>query len=533
VDTKKSAKELLELQERAKSWQANFRSLWQSVSDLIFPQTFGISNYTSPGSNLMLNLFDTTAVTEARNMASGLSNNLFPAGQRFFDLVDTPDSGANRYQAYLVEEAHELIFKSNFLAQVNNAIHYWLTFGISCTYSAWDIRNGLHYRDYPIGTYQCMENEVGVIDTMILTCPMTARQLVMRFKDPGPSVVKAYANPETQNQSFDMVWVVRPRADRDPGRLDNLNMPFESIYVQRDDQVIIEEGGFPEFPFAVPRYEVVYQEVYGRGQGVMMLPKVRMLNRLAKDFIENSNKWVRPPLEVLESFEGDADLTPGAENIVQQIGSIAAIDLGAKGSFPIGKDIIEHHQEEIRQGFFKNAFQALSPLTGDRRTQIEIIERLKEGMKQLSKPIGRLFDELLTPILTRSLLLLIRNGVVPPPPRELQGMPIKINLINPLALALRDQQSRGLQYWVGALDLIEPLFPGTRDNVDADRAFRDLGRSLGVKVDHIRPIRQRDEIRRQRAEEEAEKERTALALAAAEGYSKITAAPQEGSPLAN
>jgi len=264
---------------------------------------------------------------------------------------------------------------------------------------------------------------------------------------------------------------------------------------------------------------------------VALLPLVRQLNRRKKDFDEMSNKWVRPPLMVHESFDGNVDLTPAAQNIVMQMDAIAPINMGANGMFPVTKEILEYYREEIRQGMFKNAFEALTALSGDRRTTTEIIERLKEGMKKLSKPLGRLFIELLNPCITRSILLLIRNGVVARPPAELQGAAFKLEFINPLALALRDQQARGAQYWVAAGAEMEALFPGLKDNVDYDKLDRDLGESLGVKTEHIRPVRERDEIRRIRQEQQEAQQEAAMASVAAEGYGKMTKAPEPGSPL--
>ena len=535
------AKDIIALRDREQARQGTFRTLWQSVSDMIFPQTHGISSTSSPGQELMTNLFDTTAVEEAENMASGITNNLFPPGQQFFALTTSgtrfaENRLANEYLDYLTQETHQHIANSNFQGQVGNTIHYWLTFGTGALYSEWTVKDGLSYRDYGIGTYQCLENSVGIIDTIIVTCPMTARQIVQDCGErAGPKVLEANRLPESRNDIFNVIHVIRPRKDFDPnpqlrpaGR-----MPFESIFVQEKDAIVLPdlktglaEGGFDEFPFVVPRYQVIASEVYGRGRGTMMLRTVRVLNRLAKDYLEMSNKWVNPPREVLESFEGTVNVTPGAENIVMEIPSIKAIDMGAHGAYPVTKDILEYYREGVRQGFLKNAFEPITPLTGDRRNTTEIIERLKEGMKKLNKPIGRLFPELLEPNIRRTAMLLIRNRVVDPPPMQLEA---EIEFINPLALAIRDQQARGLQYWATALAEMEDTWPGITDNLDADEAARDLGRSLGVKTTHIRSIRERDKRREQRAAAEAELQAVQMAATAAEGYGKTTKAPEAGS----
>lgn len=530
------AKEIIALREREKGRQGNFRSLWQSVSDLMFQQTFGIATQRAPGAELMTNLFDTTAAEELENMTSGLVTNLFPAGQQFFAIVPGDDVDGyteKRYVSMATEKTHEAIFNSNFLAQVSNTIQYWIAFGTGTLYSDWTKRDGLNFRDYAIGTYQCLENDRGIIDTIIFTCPRSARQLVQQFgsANVGDTIAKAYDLPKTREDMFDLIHVVRPREDYDPNPILRPadRMPFESMFVVEKDKKVVEEGGFDEFPFSVPRYEVVYGETYGRGRGTKLLPQVRVLNRLCKDYLEMSNKWVNPPKEVLDSFEGTVDMTPNALNYVTALGSIKAIEMGASGAYPVTKDILEYYREGVRQGFYKNAFEPITPLTGDRRNETEIIERLKEGMKKISKPMGRLFDELLRPLISRSTFLLIRNGVIPPPPESLQGRTFKIEFINPLALALRDQQSRGLQYWVQAGAEMEQTFPGVTDNVDSDEAFRDLGHSLGVKTEHIRPVPKRDEMRQERAAAQQEQQKLLAAQTMAEGYGKTTKAPEPGS----
>jgi len=539
--SKEKAREIVSLRDREKAKQDTFRSLWQSVSDLMFPQTFGISHKLSAGTELMNHLFDTTAVEEIENMTSGLVNNLFPAGQQFFAIIPSAakeNYTVKRYVAMLAEETHQAIFNSNFVAQISNTIQYWITFGTGCFYSEFGAR-GLNFRDYAIGTYQCLEDSGGVIDTVILTCPMTARQIVQKFGGGksdeslvGRSVSQAFSKPESREETFDVIQVVRPREDYDTNaylRPQN-RMPIESTYVLERDQIVLHEGGYDEFPFAVPRYQVIYRETYGRGRGTMLLPQVRVLNRLAKDYLDMSNKWVNPPKEVLESFEGQVDVTPGALNYVPEIPTVKAMDMGAHGVFPTTKDILEYYRDGVRQSLFKNAFEALANLRGDRRTTLEISERLKEGMRKLSKPLGRLFNELVTQSVLRSALLLIRNGAVAQPPTILQGTPLKIELINPLALALRDQQSRGFQYWVGIGQQMEQSFPGVTDNVAADEAFRDLGQALGVKTTHIRPVPERDAIREERRKATQAQEQAQLAQAAANVYNQGTKAPEEGSP---
>jgi len=531
------AKDIKDLRDREKTKQANFRSHWQNISDMGCPFIYPITGSRSPGAELMTEIFDVTMMEESENMASGLSNNLMPAGQQFFS-IRAADRRLHQSQmirrqfSKATEVLHEQLANSNFVCQVDMSLLMWLMFGIANLYSDWTKKTGLNYRDYGIGRWQCLENSQSIIDSMIMTVPMTARQCVQDWglENVGESIVKAYEKNETRNDIFNIIHLTRPRAERDETMIDAKNMPFESVYVSEKDDHTIEEGGFDEFPFAVPRYRIISGEVYGRGQGSIALRAARTLNRAVKDFDEAGNKWVNPPLEILDTFDGDVDVSPGAQNWVTQLNSIQAIDRGAIGAFPIGKDWIEYRTQRIQEIFFKNVFEQLAMLTGDRRTTVEIIERLKEGMKKMSKPIGRLFTELFDPVITRSFLLLIRNNVLDPLPAEVAQQGFKIEYINPLALALRDQQSKGLQYWIAALGQMEPIFPGVKDNVDHDKAARDLGESLGVKTDHIRPIRDRDAIRQMRQEAQQAQLQMAMLEQAAKGYKDTTSAAEKGSP---
>jgi len=65
--TTNKAKEIIALRDREKARQGNFRTLWQSTADLIFPQTYGITSTVTAGTELMLQIFDSTGIEEAEN----------------------------------------------------------------------------------------------------------------------------------------------------------------------------------------------------------------------------------------------------------------------------------------------------------------------------------------------------------------------------------------------------------------------------------------------------------------------------------
>jgi hypothetical protein len=375
-----------------------------------------------------------------------------------------------------------------------------------------------------------MENSAGRVDTVIMTLHLTARQAVQEFENPGEEAFKASQDPERAEEMFEYIHVVRPRTNRNRNLRDNQNMLIESLYVSVKDVMVVDEGGFDEFPYSVPRWLKSSTEKEGRGQGTEILPQTQVCNLMARDLTECGNKWNNPAREILDSFEGEFDASPDANNYVQQMGSIKAVDDGIKGNFPISKDILLMQREIIKDAFFSSAFAPLSGLTGDRRTTTEVRQRVLESFKKIGSPIGRLQSELFTPTIERVVMLLLRNGKIAPPPPELEGQEFKIEYTGPLSLALRSGETEATQQWVQILGAIQEMNPEAIDNINWDNSIRRMGRDFGVNEEDIASL---DEVAAKREKRQAalnEQKALQLAESAGKAYQDSTTAPEPGSP---
>ena len=172
----------------------------------------------------------------------------------------------------------------------------------------------------------------------------------------------------------------------------------------------------------------------------------------------------------------------------------------------------------------------MAHLPGDRRTTVEIRERVKQAMKKLAGPVYRLQSELFTPVITRSVLLLIRNGVIPYPPIELRGRGFGIEYISELALAMRDQQTQAFQRFAGLVADLDPVFPGAKDIINIDRALPDIAFTYGMKVEHLSTEEEIIAAREQRAADLAQQQALQMAQIAGQAYLGATKAPEAGSP---
>ena len=534
-----TAGEIIAIRDKELSDQANFRKLWQETADYVFPRENCITQLPPTGEDKSQKVYDTTAILDSQEMASGLSSAIIPTGQEFFGLkpkkkaLESKDR-IRRYLSMATEICHDEMLESNFMLQWNESLRGLGVFGTCNLFTEFDATmGGLNYKDFPIASFQIIENNHGNVDTVLITYGYTARQAIQEFgkSNLSPKILEAAEKPEGMSKVFEFVQFVGPREDRNPRLEDNLNMAYRSCFVDVSNKVLVEEGGFEQFPFAVARWMKSSSEKYGRGQGTEILSAIKVLQVMMRDLVECGNKWVDPPRIVKGQFEGRINTTPGALNYVGDDGEIKAMDQALLGNFPITEKMLDRQQEIIHKAFYRDIFGQLSSLTGDRRTTTEILERIREGLRRLALPVSRIESELLTPVIERSIWLLIRHGIIPPPPPELEGV-FGIEYLGELGLALRNQQAKGFVNWISVVGSASPIFPEVTDLVSVDRGFRRLAETSGVNIDDISS---EDEVAEKR-EARMQAEAAQRAMMAAESMGKankgLSQAPQPGSPAA-
>ncbi len=533
-----TAEEIIDFRNRELASQSNIRNLWQDTSNYVYPYVNITSTFES-GTPRTREIYDLTPLLDAEDMVSNLKHILFPAGQMFFAIkvgnnTQLPDN-IQRYISMLTEVAHDQIFNSNFITELDEVLRSLIIFGPASIYSDWTPKTGLNYRNAVIGTYQLIENSKKLVDGIIISVSYTPRQAIEEFGDKaGEDVIKASKEPKKSNDKFEFIYVIKPReiVNRNLSRNINTNMAWEEQVVNVKEKLIVYEGGYPQFPYHSARWKRPADEKDGRGIGTEMLPQIKVLQRMNRDFNEVGNKWANSARETLDTFEGKFRTFPGADNRVSEIPSSRAIDGGLNGNFNITEKSLERQTSIIDRAFYKNAFNPIEDLTGDRRTTLEIRERIRGTWPKIGTPVARIWYEQIAPLVERSILLLIRNGVVERPPAELEGVNFGLEFVSPFALELRSQQSKAFQEWAFIVGEMEGVFPGATDNVDSDDAIQRLGRTLGVNTEDMASEEQRQAKRDERARKLAQQEALAAAQAGSQAYQAAAKAPEENSPAA-
>lgn len=512
-------------------------SLYQQVSDHFLARENSITVKRTPGEDKSLPIIDPTGRIAFQKMCAGLSAVMFPPGQYFCRLeTETQADFNSRSIAYLnrfTDTLHTELFKPscNFILEINETITSWVGFGTSNIYSEWN-KNllGLNFRDWDVANFRFGVDSRGYPDRCWIRWEYTAEQAVQLFGPTvGEKVLAAAKDSRHAQDKFWFVWRIRPRQNRNVRYGDVLNYRYEKVCVNETERIVVDEGGYKEFPYHLSRWLTTSGEKWGYGQGVYCLSADKELQQQKRALMLCAELINNPPRQTLESFEGTPKVYPGANNRVMEMDSIKALDRDLAGNFPITKDTLEMTKTDIRNIFFDRVFAPLDELTGDRRTRLEIAERIKSGYQQLILPVTRFYNECLTPLIERCVMLLLRNYRMPPPPPELKGF--KVQYLGRLALALKEQHADALQRYVEFSSLMEAVIPNfTADTINTDRAGRNMATIFGVNEDDLNTPEERDAIRQKRQQEQDQMKMLMAAQAASKAIKDTSVAPQEGSP---
>lgn len=494
-----SAEELIKRMDKFEDDRSNWDSQYQDCADYAMPQNNQITREKAKG-QVEDDLFDTTGEESNIQLAAGLYSYMFPTEGRAFVLeVDDEElsnkEGVKQWLEKTTKVIHKFLVSSNFRQAFFEFLKQLGCFGTACLYEGKGKKTPIVFTNYHIKDVYIATNSDGIVDTVFRRFEYTARQAVQEFKieNLGDKITTAYNSTEQKDKKFKFIHAVFPREEYDSTKDDAVSMEFASIYISRDEKMIISESGYPELPYQVDRFDKDATEDYGRSPTMKKLPDMKMANCMQKTRIKGWEKQVDPPTLLPD----DGSVWP----LATQPGGVVFYRAGSekpdywefKGDLKEMEKAILSVQQTIQRGFFLDKFDPL--IDKQNMTATEVMARIDQTMRFLTPIIGRLQSELFNPMINRIIGILSRqkkkNGVslLPPIPEELGEQDFSVMYLGRLALALRTLETEGLAQllldWAPMAEVSDHM-----DNLNTDTAFRDSARNRGVPATWLNEIEQ-------------------------------------------
>lgn len=418
--------------------------------------------------------------------------------------------------------------RSNFYGSVHSVYKELALFSTSAMLMEEDFQTVLRCRQLTAGEYVLGLDESQRVALLYRQFSMAARQMVEKFgKDNVSNAVKTAVQNNAGETRFEIYHGIRPRRRGKAGKATAQGMSYESVYFEKatDSDKFLRQGGYKGLPFVAPRWEVAGSDTWGNDcPGMIAIGDVRMLQKMEQKKLKALDKLVDPPMNAPTSMKKrGGTVLPGGVNYVD-------VQQGQQSFTPaylINPDFqkiafeIERVERRIRTAFFNDLFLAV--LSADKRmTATEVAERHEEKMLMLGPVIERVQAELLDPVIARTYEIMFRLNLLPPPPREIAGMDMKIEYLGLLAQAQKMVGTTAVEQLANFVGALVPVSPDVVDKFDADEAVDQYGDMLGVPP---MIVRSDDKVAGRRAERsKAQAQQSAMAMAgpAADAAKKLS-----------
>ena len=508
------------------SERVNFESVWQEIADHVKGSRDFTTHSPTAGRKRNVTIYDNTAMLSGDMLASALHNFLTNTATKWFSVAPEDDrlmevDGVMQWFEFVERQMNAAFNRpeSRFVPQMHEN-YIDLVFFCTSVMFVEDVPGlPVRFSARPLSEIFVAEDPAGRIDTVYRKFKLTHRQALDKFgRDKLPKIAKkAEKNPDDKT---DYLHLVHRRDDPIAGRVDSGGMPWRSVHVGLDDKQLLSEGGFWEMPYLVARWEKEAGELYGRGPGWNALPEAKMLNEMSKTVLKAAQKVTDPPLAVADDgVMNPINTSPGGINVIRTgtFSNDPIRPLPIEPNIPVGVEMMERRKTQVRGAFMHDLLQILQD---PRMTATQVIEISERAQALIAPILGRMQVELLEPMIERVFGIMNRAQMLPPAPPIIQGVPMQVQYISPVARAQRGSEVRSIVDTLGVVGQVAQMDPTVMDNINVDEAAKLIVHNTGAPARIARTRREVEELRAARAQMQQQQQQHAQLMEEAEAVGK-------------
>jgi len=448
-------------------------------------------------------IINPTASEDNDLLASGIQGGLSSQSRPWFRLEASDKSimsleHVQIWLDYVQNQMRSVLAGSNFYSKIHDFYNDEGGFGNAVMMCEEDPKKVVRFTLATPGQYCFAEGIDGTMDTLYLRYPMRALNVKKRW----PGTCSDSTKQSAEKKPFDWVQIVHaiePNNDRNPNKIDNQNMPFSSCYWEHaKTDKFLSKSGYNERPFAIGRWKTNDSETYGTGPGHTALGLVKMLQSMEKSSLKAIHKEVDPPMRIPVNLKDVMNLLPGGANFMpvndprDSIGKLFDMNF----NYPAAEAKIEQIVGVIHTIFKRDLFLLIT----DRpeMTATEVVERSQEKLIMIGPVTERQIPDVLEPMLSRTFNIMVRFGMIPPPPDELAEQPIQVDYISLLAQAQKMMGLQGIRSYVDMATAVETLKASSPDGAvktNSDFLLDEYAQGLALAPQITRPDDQAGQFR--------------------------------------
>lgn len=512
-----AARDLIQQGDQLFAKRSSLMSLWQEVADNFYPERADFTSQRSLGEDFASNLSSSYPIIVRRELGSSLAavsrrkdTEWFKVSVKRADRLDNSGrewlewaTGVQRSAMYDIDACFE--------RATTESDHDYASFG-QCVLSTEVVHgdNHLLYRCHHLRDVAWCENEKGKISDRHHNLSMSARDMVKKFgKDKVHHKVAECLQPRKNPYTeFRLRRIILPA-----GNYDDLSkgrkLPWVSIYIDIDNQHILQEVAQHSSVYIIPRWQTVSGSQYAYSPAVVAgLPDARLIQAMTLTMLEAGEMAVRPPMTAVgEVIQGGIQLFAGG---ITQVDAAYDERMGRPlqpvlegGNLPFGLEVLESKQQMLAQAFYLNKLRSLPP---KEMTAYEASVWTREWIREATPLFSPLESEYNAQVCEFTFEDLVRNGAFGPwqdIPQSIRKQDVEWKFESPLSEAIERQKG---EKFVEAKALIAEavaLDPSCAAILDARKALRDALSGISIPAKWMRSERQVEQHAAQQAQQQA------------------------------
>lgn len=524
-----AVKDLVKRAHDVRSRQSNWFAFWDDLARVHVPRLLGFQEGHPMGQSRVDDIYDGTPMRAARGLANSIGALMRPEGERW-PFVRAEDDRINDDEEarFWMEDAGERL-RNAFdnprarMRQVASEVELGLVvFGTAPFFVGESRRlNRLHFRAFHLRDIALDWDEEGLLAAYRFK-KLNVRQAEAAFgeKNLGDRAREMIRDKKI-DEKLTYINAVLPRQDRMVTGRAARNFPIASYWIEEDSEKFVEESGFHEWPYIVPRLETSPDEDFGRSPGMIALPDANTLQAMGETVLVAGQRAADPPLFAPNdgSFN-EANTFPGGisyydASLARALRGNPVFPLDTGHNLPITRDMQADMREQVFAAFFRNVLNL--PVDGPQMTATEVIERREEWIREVGPMFARLEPEYLAPMVERAFMVMLRAGAFLPIPEALAGQNVKFEFESPVKRIRKQVEAAAARIFKEEVLQIAAIDPSALDvlNVDEYLRFQAEAGKVPLKLtrtpSEVQALREARAAQQQQAEQMAQFEQGASA----------------------
>ena len=476
-------------------------SVWQEIAENFYQERADFTTIRR-GSTMfdLAGIMTSVPALIRRDLGNTLSAMLRPRGQEWFRIRTSDDRinedpAAKQWLDWATDVQRKVIYdkRAHFVRATKEGDHDFASFG-QCVLSidVNDERDGLLYRCWHLRDVAWMENASLDIDTVARNWKVQARSLVKLFPDKVDARVRELAEKEPFKE-IKCRHIVVPADEwqiSDDRFKARKGFPFVSLYVDCDNQTLLEETPRRRLGYIIPRWQTVSGSQYAHGPAYVGIADARLLQQMTLTLLEAGQKSVDPPMiAVGEMITGGVNTYAGGVTWVdadydERLGEVLR-PLGIdKSGLNWGTEQSLRIEQILSRAFFLD--QIRMPQFGEVRTATEmrmVYEQWVRSALPLFEPMEQEYN---SAVCDETFELALENGafgsVLDMPP-ILRGQEIRFEFESPLQAGVKRANAQAFMESANLLATAVQLDPNATAVFNTQQAIRDALDGAGAPSD--------------------------------------------------